>query len=301
MFRFHMRTRLLFVLTLLASLAGCNSPDPKSTAKPNEPRRQSDGKGDDHTHAQLTRQPVHMITNSLGMTLALIPVGEFLMGSPRGGPDRAVNEFPQHHVRITRPFYLGTIEVTQGQWETVMHTTPWRGQEFVVDGADLPAVWISWVDAVEFCRRLSAIDHMSYRLPTEAEWEYACRAGTKTRYIFGDDESRLEDYAWYGKNAGSKHPFAFRGGLKPANAFGLFDMHGNVLEWCSDWYDGNYYSQTPEDDPPGPANGSGRVCRGGSYILVAELCRSASRASGWPEHHDYFVGFRVARNGDSEQ
>ena len=195
-------------------------------------------------------------TNSIGMKLVLIPAGEFQMGGGKS-PDEIVgvfelhdssseehfrNEHPRHRVRITKPFYLQTTELTQGQWESVMGTRPWSGQKYVKEGPNYAATYVSWVDAQEFCRRLSEKEGMTCRLPTEAEWEYACRAGSTTMYHFGDDPSRLEDYAWFKGNAyDAGEKYVHEVGLKNPNAFGLYDMHGNLWEWCQDWYGKDYY------------------------------------------------------------
>ncbi len=137
------------------------------------------------------------ITNSIGMKLTLIPAGEFMMGSPAGEADRHNDEGPQHKVRITQPFYMCVTEVTQGQWFSVMGTKPWSGKEYVEEGNDNPAVYISWDDAVAYCEKLSTTENKLYRLPTEAEWEYACRGGTTTAYSFGSSTESLADYAWF--------------------------------------------------------------------------------------------------------
>ncbi|MFM7831452.1 MAG: formylglycine-generating enzyme family protein, partial [Planctomycetaceae bacterium] len=202
------------------------------------------------------------MVNTIGMKLVLIPAGTFLMGSPASDKDRVDNE-TQHQVTLTKPFSMGRTEVTQGQWKKVMGMEPWKGQAFVQEGDDYPAVYVSWDDAVEFCKKLSAMEGKVYRLPTEAEWEYACRGGTKTAFSFGDDEAELSKYAWWGGIVGNgnakdeQYPhqqYAHRVAQKLANPFGLHDMHGNVSEWCSDWY-GDYPS-TPLTDPRGPSSGS---------------------------------------------
>ena len=164
---------------------------------------------------------------------------------------------------------MGKYEVTQGQWESVMGTRPWQGQNYVRSGSDYPAVYVSWEDAQEFIRRLNVpLGSNVYRLPTEAEWEYACRAGTTTRWFFGHSYSQLTHYAWYWNNAwdvGEK--YAHSVGTKRANRWGLYDMHGNVWEWVQDWYGYNYYHYSPSVDPQGPSSGSGRVIRGGCLLL----------------------------------
>lgn len=240
------------------------------------------------------------IANSIGMTLRLIPAGEFMMGSPKNDEKQYVGYETQHRVKLSRPFYLGTTEVTQRQWTAVMETEPWKGRDHVKEAADHAATYISWSNAVEFCRRLSKKEGKVYRLPTEAEWEYACRAGTSTRYGFGNDESKLADYAWFYKNAADIDEFfAHQVGRKRPNAWGLYDMHGNVGEWCGDWFGADYYDKSPGADPKGPATGSERIYRGGTWISNARRCRAANRGWHAPYGH-YSIGFRVVLVPSSE-
>ena len=237
------------------------------------------------------------IENSVGMKLVLIPPGEFLMGSPDSEDAALDNERPQHRVRITKSFYLAATEVTQAQWDAVMRPRQQRNDRRRARSADdEPAVYVSWNDALEFCKRLSHREKRVYRLPTEAEWEFACRAGTTTRYHFGDDASQLGDYAWFAANTNDLgETYAHRTGQKQPNAFGLYDMHGNLWEWCADWYDEQYYAMAPTDDPQGPSFGAAtRVLRGGSWSAAAENCRSAYRNSLSPRSRYNSVGFRVA-------
>ncbi len=215
--------------------------------------------------------------DSIGMEFKLIPAGTFIMGEG----DQA------HEVTLTKPFKMGIHEVTQAQYEQVMGVNP---SEF--KGANNPVENVSWDDAVVFCRRLSELPAEKaagnvFRLPTEAEWEYACRAGTTTKYSFGDDESDFGEYAWYGDKYGDKH---YPVGSKQPNAWGLYDMHGNVWEWCQDLY-GDYPSGTVTD-PTGAASGSYRVNRGGSWIS-SEGCRSAYRGRDPPYFRFCRIGFRV--------
>ena len=232
------------------------------------------------------------LTNSVGQELVLIPAGNFLMGSPEGEQGRFGDEGPQHRVEISRPLYMGRNEVTQGQWKAVMGTEPWKGQSYVQAGDQNAASYISWDDATEFCRRLSQKEGKTYRLPTEAEWEYACRAGTTTRFHFGDDESLLGEYAWFGGNADSiGEDYAHRVGQKKPNPFGLYDMHGNVWEWCGDWF--GEYPSTPLRDPRGPGSGSSRVLRGGSWGFGPLHVRCAFRINGTPDYRYGSNGFRV--------
>ncbi len=222
------------------------------------------------------------------MKLVLIPAGKFLMGSPETEKDHEGIEGPQREVILSAPFYMGVHEVTQEQWETVMGSNP-----SAFKGAKNPVENVAWEDANAFCKKVSDMAGKTVRLPTEAQWEYACRAGTKTRFCYGDDNgySTLDQYAWYAKNSGkSTHPV---GQSKP-NAWGLYDMHGNVWEWCSDW-GCQVYALAGIIDPQGPASGPPyRVLRGGSWRDDPEDCRSAYRFRDSSSHRTYHYGFRVA-------
>jgi formylglycine-generating enzyme required for sulfatase activity len=200
-------------------------------------------------------------------------------------------------VTISKDYYLGVTEVTQGQYEKVMGTNPSYFQKRVIrksDSSMYPVEQVSWEDAVEFCKRLSDLPQEKaagrvYRLPTEAEWEYACRAGSKSAYSFGNEQDSLAAYAWFSENGDRKtHPV----GQKKPNALGLYDMHGNVWEWCSDWY--GEYPKGAVSDPVGPREGSLRVGRGGSWDDEAALCRSANRGRLNPSGRTLDIGFRVA-------
>lgn len=248
-----------------------------------------------------------VITNSIGMKLRLIKAGEFQMGATRSSAALASvfetkaayfdDELPQHRVRISQDFRLGVTEVTQGQWRAVMGTTPWSGKSSVKEGADYAASYVSWDDAVEFCRKLSVRDGTTYRLPTEAEWEYACRAGSTSMYGFGDSLGSLKDYAWFDENADDIYErYAHLVSRKRANAWGLYDMHGNVFEWCSDWYGEDYYKASPVADPRGPSTGSFRVNRGGSWFFTPQGVRSANRGRDSPGRRSSSLGFRVLRS-----
>jgi len=208
-----------------------------------------------------------------------LPAGEFMMGSANGNAD----EKPVHRIRLSHPFEMGKYEVTQAQWEAVMGNNP---SEF--KGANLPVENVSWDDAQEFIQRLNARnDGYIYRLPTEAEWEYACRAGSSGNYA-----GKLAAMAWYDDDSdNTTHPV----GTKKPNAWGLCDMYGNVFEWCQDWYDSNYYAQSPTVDPQGPQSGSFRVKRGGSWVFPASFSRSAARDLYSPVYHFNFLGFRLVR------
>jgi formylglycine-generating enzyme required for sulfatase activity len=234
-------------------------------------------------------EPEKTISFDLGgnvkLEMVLIPAGSFAMGDEHGDAE----EKPVHKVAITKPFYLGKFEVTQEQWEAVMGGNPSHFK-----GKKNPTDRVSWEAAQEFIKKLNekfAASGTSFSLPTEAQWEYACRAGTSTRFGFGDGEADLSEYGWFEGNAGGKtHPV----GEKKPNARGLYDMHGNVWEWCADWYDGDYFRQSPASDPTGPTAVSSRVLRGGSWGDPAPYCRSAYRHCLPPWFCVYSYGVRVA-------
>ena len=239
------------------------------------------------------------ITNSIGMKLKLIPAGEFMMGSPADEAGRYDDEGPQHKVRITKPFYMGVTEVTQGEWFSVMKTRPWEGEKYVKEGNAYAATYVSWNDAVVYCEKLSASEGKQYRLPTEAEWEFACRGGKSTSYSFGGDAAQLNGYGWFDENAFNiGEEYAHEVGRKQSNPFGLYDMHGNVWEWCSDGK--GDYSASVAVDPQGPSTGSLRVGRGGSWSSSAGSCRSALRDSGDPLGRNSGLGFRLALTPSGE-
>lgn len=229
------------------------------------------------------------------MEFVWIEPGTFTMGSPASEVGRDSDEGPQHQVTIRQGFWLGKCEVTQGQWQGVMGTTPWSGQSYVRANAQHPAVYISWDDAQQLIARLNAAAGSAvYRLPTEAEWEYACRAGSTTRWSFGDDEGQLGQYAWYCDNAwNAALQYAQPVGTKLPNPWGLYDMHGNVWEWCQDWY--GSYGSGPVVEPAGPASGSNRVIRSGGFNFSARYMRSAYRNNSTPGGRLYNVGVRLLR------
>jgi formylglycine-generating enzyme required for sulfatase activity len=244
-----------------------------------------------------------LYTNSLGMKLALIPAGQFTMGAPADEPGRQADEGPPYPVRITRPFYLGIAPVLQREYEALMGVNPASFFRTNGGGPDHPVEQVSWKDAVAFCQRLSEQEeeHKAgwvYRLPTEAEWEYACRAGTATAFAFGRaltaDQANFDSTRpWEGTIPKPPAGRTTRVGSYPANGYGLYDVHGNVWEWCQDWYDPRAYDAGPRADPPGPAKGSAKVLRGGSWRDPAINCRCASRRSLPPTVPVRDVGFRV--------
>ena len=252
-----------------------------------------------------------VIVNSVGMKLARIPSGNFSMGSPRSEAERYPSEFP-HEVVITKPFSMGVYEVTQREFTRVHGKR--RGAFFTKSrggGPDHPVENIMWKDAVEFCKKLSALPAERkagrvYRLPTEAEWEYACRAGTKTPFHFGKSlssrQANINGSDPYG--GAKKGPYLRKtakvGSYEP-NAFGLYDMHGNVCEWCADFFDKDYYRDSPARDPLGPPEGvlpTGfktffMVVRGGCWLDDSRACRSAYRFRAVPQTRYRLIGFRV--------
>ncbi|MHB8861902.1 MAG: formylglycine-generating enzyme family protein [Pirellulaceae bacterium] len=302
--------------------AGCGSPSPVKQENAGQP----------------SAAPVVQKTIELGgevrLEMVLIPAGSFDMGGDGGGDD----ELPVHKVTIAKPFYLGRYEVTVEQFRRFVEETgyatdaekgtgfqgafgwdrdtkdfkmndkySWRSTGFAQSDSD-PVVNVSWNDAMEFCTWLGRKEGSTYRLPTEAEWEYACRAGTTTRYYYGDD---AEGVAKVGNVADAEFETQFpelKGVIKasdgyaytsPAgkflpNPFGLYDMHGNVWEWCADWYDAEYYAKSPTNYPAGPATGEERVYRGGGWFNCARGFRSSSRSAGPPDNRHLTLGFRVS-------
>jgi formylglycine-generating enzyme required for sulfatase activity len=287
--------------------------------------------------ADVDKKSDAIVTNSIGMQLAAIPAGDFLMGSPDSDKDALEHEKPQRKVRITRAFYLGTTTVTVGQFKAFVKesgyktdaergkATAWKYitaagkiEEGKAEhnwqntglplGDDFPVLNVTYADAVAFCKWLSAKEGKVYRLPTEAEWEYACRAGTTTRWWSGDDEDGLETSAHlafyspkkYGQSEGPKSrldSYLFMAPVakyKP-NPWGLYDMHGNVWQWCSDWYGPETYKNSPADDPTGPKTGETRVVRGGNWSRGPFHSRSAHRYDMAPEWASLWIGFRVVQ------
>jgi formylglycine-generating enzyme required for sulfatase activity len=222
------------------------------------------------------------------LEMIYIPGGSFLMGYGEYGTGRGDTfEHPQHHVTVS-PFYLGKYPVTQGQWQAIMGSNPSRFKS-----NKLPVENVSWHDAVKFCDLISNRTGKSYRLPTEVEWEYACRAGSDKKYCFDNDEFLLLNYAWFRRNSDQKtHPV----GLKKPNAWGLYDMHGNIWEWCGDDWHWNY-DGAPTDGRAWidvPLRGSGRVSRGGSWYTEAAFCRASFRNHVPPDDRGSAGGFRLA-------
>ncbi len=223
-------------------------------------------------------------TNSIGMEFVQIPAGEFGIGSPSNEVGRYDNEGPVHQVKISKAFYMGKYEVTQRQWQDIMGNNP-----SYFKGDNLPVEMVSWADAQEFIKKLNDKEGTKkYRLPSEAEWEYAARAGTTTRYSFGDDSSMLGDYAWDDANSGGKSHDV---GQKKPNPWGLYDMHGNVWEWVQDIYHGNYNGAPTDGSAWESGSGSAHVDRGGMWSGNLGCCRSANRY--YDDNRSNNLGFRL--------
>lgn len=283
---------------------------------------------------ELPAQRTIQLGDGVKLEMVLVPAGVFVMGDESGLDD----EKPVHKVAITKPFYLGSCEVTIEQFRQFVEATgyitdaeegtgfqgafgwdrdtmdfkmngeySWRNTGFP-QADNHPVLNVSWSDAMEFCRWLSRKEGSAYRLPTEAEWEYACRADTETRYSHGDDAEQAANVGNVADAAFETEFPELEGVIKandgfaytapvasfPPNAFGLYDMHGNVWEWCADWYDVKYYAESPTNDPLGPTTGEERVYRGGGWFNCARGCRAASRSGSLPENRNLTLGFRVA-------
>lgn len=323
---FVSRFRVVFVLSV-GILVGAVSCSPEDSGKKTS--------GGGTWKAEITE-------NSIGMKLAHIPAGSFLMGSTDADPTADPEEFPQHEVTIGKSFEIGVTEVTLGQFRRFMVDTGyvteaeedplggwviqpttrepkqvkganWRACGFEQDD-DHPVILVSWVDAEEFCAWLSRKEGRTYRLPTEAEWEYACRAGTTTRYWFGDDPSGLVEVANVADQSlrgvvakmpslapwRDGFPFTAPVGQFRPNPAGLQDVYGNVWEWCADWHDPEYYARSPKKNPKGPDSGEMRVIRGGGWYDGPARQRSAQRAWFFPVfRYCQLSGFRVVREIES--
>jgi formylglycine-generating enzyme required for sulfatase activity len=242
------------------------------------------------SHAQNRPAADGTLTDSIGIKLVPIPAGQFMMGSGGNEPHRMGDE-TQHKVMISKDFYIGATLVTQAQWKALMGDNPsqFKGPD------DLPVEQVNWDRATEFCDKLSAKEHKKYHLPTEAQWEYAARAGTQTTYFWGNDESKLGDYAWYSANSGGRtHPVA----TKLPNPWGLYDITGNLGECIFDWY-GGFPRSGVTVDPQGPPQGSLKVIKGGGWDGDANACRMACRMARHDEHHwSHDLGFRVVMESE---
>jgi formylglycine-generating enzyme required for sulfatase activity len=285
--------------TLLGIVAATETTADRSRPNQRETRRMEN---------RTTAIPNKIITNSIGMKLAYIKPATFMMGSPAEERDRG-NDEDQHEVEITQPYYIGVFPVTQQQYQRVMNSNPSYFTREKGGDADYPVERVSWTDAVEFCKKLSELPEEReggrvYRLPTEAEWEYACRAGTRTAFHFGSSlssrQANFDGSSVYGgaERGPNLEKTSAVGSYKP-NDFGLYDMHGNVWQWCADWYDAKYYKSGPRQDPRGPTSGRSRVMRGGCWQCDGAWLRAANRGKSAPGRRDDGFGFRIALSASS--
>jgi len=297
-----MQARLALVLALVCVvMSGCGDLKPETEIYTKWPFDAAEAKRRQAETARALGVPVEQdidLGNGIKITMVLIPAGEFMMGSPEkptteelaklygGAAQWYERERPQHRVRVTKPFWIGKTEVTQAQWQAVMGANP-----STTKGALNPVEQVSWNDCQTFLTRLNEkVARKGFRLPTEAEWEYACRTGAATQYHFGNGKEQLSDYAWWdGGTSGKTHAV----GLKKPNVWRLHDMHGNVDEWCLDGY-GNYASGT-QTDPTGLTGSAERVFRGGAVASEPRGCRSASRLEIIPSCRSLLIGFRISR------
>ncbi|MEI7683618.1 MAG: formylglycine-generating enzyme family protein [Planctomycetota bacterium] len=268
------------------------------SAPSGRPRRADVSKLFDSLQKSTAPQATSLV-NSVGMKFVLIPAGTFRMGSPEGQAGARSNETPVHDIILTKPFYLGVTPVTQELYRAAMTVNPARFTVPAGGSPQHPVEQVSWHDAVAFCRTLSTMpeEHEAkrvYRLPSEAEWEYACRAGGSTVFTFGDTLAPAQANFNFRSDDAVPLERTSKVGQYPPNNFGLYDMHGNVWEWCRDWYDERAYARGETRDPQGPAEGVFRVVRGGCWRSQIATCRSAYRNALMPHNRDPYTGFRVA-------
>lgn len=254
--------------------------------------------------------PAKELTLDLGdevtLKLVLIPAGRFLMGSPKDEVGRRKYESPQVEVTISKPFYMGVYEVTRDQYGQYLKANGLTHRESIYvwrETGNHPAVAVYWHEAQAFCEWLSQKTGRTVMLPTEAQWEYACRAGSQTRFGFGDDDAALREHAWYAANSrdpeirtGTTHPV----GQKKPNAWGLYDMHGNAQEWCTDWFGPDHRDKVGATDPTGPVLGGPKVMKGGAWDDPGMYCRSATRVMGLLDRVSYSFGLRVVAAVEDE-
>ena len=312
-----MKTRLLLAALLVGlCFSSCSKNDRTDRTEREDRPSASDATTKPSDKPKQPTQP-RTITLDLGnkvtMRLTLIPAGKFLMGSKFSAAEVAkkfqryggqeeyyTGEHPQREVTISKPFYMGFYEVTRPQWRAVMPAGPWKGKKCDRPNAGNVANHISWDDAGKFCETLSKKTGKLVALPTEAQWEYACRARRKTVYSFGDNESKLIAYAWYAANAlGRNEPYPHTAGQKTSNPWGLYDMHGNAWEWCRDWYAEKFYANAKNVDPENTTAAKQRVLRGGEWGLYPDSCRAAYRFKNAPAIRKCSYGFRVVVAIDS--
>jgi formylglycine-generating enzyme required for sulfatase activity len=307
--RHTVKSRRLFIGILAA--AGCL---PTTESKPDDA-----GKPPPPAAASMIGKEPGQTRDDNGLKLKVVwfPPGEFTRERPRSAA-RRVNGEDRVAVTLTTGIWLGKFEVTQAEWKQVMTAEPWNdkaitedeGDEFTKAGDDYPATFVNWNDAMEFCRRLTDRERQAgrlpegweYTLPTDAQWEYACRAGTNNTFSFGDDESQLGEYAWYVGNLGKTgQQYAHQVGRKKPNAWGLHDMHGNVWEWCRDWYLENPPGGRDPETKKRPGQYKCRATRGGSWSGAARFCQSVVSFGGDQEFRGSEQGFRVALSPSASQ
>ncbi len=280
--------RIITICMILAVAAGCAGAKDVKAAEPNAAIAQKKAA----EKANLPLEKVIDLGNDVNLVVVFIPAGEFDMGSPLDEPKRDDDE-AQHHIKLTKAFYIGKFEVTQLQYRVIVNDNPSK-----FGGDKLPVDNVNWYETARFLKKLSDKTGMKFRLPSEAEWEYACRAGTKTAFNTGTTiDSDLANYDASTPYAdgiiGADLKRTTEAGSYPPNAFGLCDMHGNVWEWCSDIYDNEYYKVTPLVDPKGPQEGKAKVIRGGAWNEPPYKCRSADRNNRWPKTDESIIGFRI--------
>ncbi len=242
------------------------------------------------------RTETFLLPGDVPLEMVYVERGTFMMGANLGEEGAASEEYPQHEVTLTQGFWMGKYELTKAQWAAVMGSAPWSGQDYVLDDPDSPACYLAWHSAQSFITELNKLTGKTFRLPTEAEWEYAARAGTTDRFYWGEDPTYTvgNDYAWWQNNAWNiGQQYAHITGLKMPNAWGLYDMIGNVWEWCDDTYRPDYYSSSPSVDPTGPAPDTLRVLRGGAVGSYGSYCRSAKRYNFDASFSSATIGFRL--------
>ena len=291
----------LMMLSVMVLLLVSCGPPAESERATNEENAMEESEAEER-EVSADSSPQEEITNSIGMKLQLIPAGEFMMGATPGDDQVDDDERPQHRVEITKPFYIGVYEVTQSQWERVMGTTVRQQRDkdnrswyLYGEGSSYPIYYVSWDEAIGFCEELSRMTGEKYRLPTEADWEYACRAGTETKYYWGNNDEEAENYAWYGDTAATG---THEVGCKQPNAWGLYDMSGNVWEWCNDWY--GIYPEEEQKDPKGPQSGVTRLLRGGGWTDTPEALRNSFRGGRIPDGRGVNSGFRPVRCAEGQ-
>jgi len=272
----------IIMYVLCFAFLGCEPVDPEPTPAPTQTPAPTTTPGPTATPTPApTPEP-------LTVTMVSVPEGSFEMGCTSGDFDCESDEYVRHTVKL-KAFQLSAYEVTQRQWEAVMGSNP----SSFSGCAECPVESVAWEDVGTFITELNSLTGKSYRLPSEAEWEYAARAGTNTLYICGTEESCLSEYTWYNVNAEEQTHAV---GQKLPNDWGLYDMTGNVYEWCRDWYDEDYYDVSPDKDPPGPEIGEERIARGGSWDSNSWRCRISNRYSRNPLKGETNIGFRLAHD-----